>query len=273
MMLQMTRSAARAVPKPVRSFLRSAHDYRRLGGVRRGESFASYRRLVDPDASDGQVAIAIRELGGESVCVRLGSADRWTLECTFSKGTKYHLPPASVENPRVIWDLGANIGLTMVHFAHLFPQAHIVGIELESGNATLCRANVEPWNGRCEVIEAAVWTEDGVVGYDASEQDEQSFRIAPVAGTPANAEAAAVSLNSLLERTPGEAVDFVKMDIEGAERDVLRVNTEWSAHVRAINVEAHPPYSVKECAGDLERLGFDAEIPDNDSIVVLGTRR
>ena len=268
----MTRLIARAVPKPARSLLRATYDYRRLGGARRAQSFANYRRLVDPAANGAQVAIAIRELGGRSVWVRPGTADRWTLECTFSKGTKYHLPPPAVTDARVIWDLGANVGLTMVHFAHLFPQAHVVGVELESGNAAVCRSNVEPLNGRCEVIEAAVWTHDGVVGYDADEQDEQSFRIAPVAGEPANAEAAAMSLNTLLERTPGDTVDFVKMDIEGAERDVLRVNTEWSARVRAINVEAHPPYGVDECAADLERLGFDAHPAGLGSIVVLGTR-
>jgi FkbM family methyltransferase len=268
----MTRRFARAVPKPARTLLRAAHDYRELGGAPRAGSFANFRRLVDPEGSGGQVAIAIRELGGRSVWVRPGTADRWALRCAFAKGTKYHLPPASVTNPQVIWDLGANVGLTMVHFAHMFPEAQVVGVELEPGNAALCRRNVEQWNGRCEVIDAAVWTEDGVISYDADEDDEQSFRIARGGGEPANAEAAALSLNTLLEKTSGDRVDFVKMDIEGAERDVLRENTEWIAQVDAIKVEVHQPYSIEECAADLEAHGFRVTPRDGARNIVTGTR-
>jgi hypothetical protein len=71
---------------------------------------------------------------------------------------------------------------------------------------------------------------------------------------PVRRRAAAHSLNSLLENE--RAVDFVKMDIEGAERDVLRTSTEWSSKVRSMKIEVHEPYTVDQCAQDLRRLGF-----------------
>ena len=58
-------------------------------------------------------------------------------------------------------------------------------------------------------------------------------------------------------RCRGRPGGLVKMDIEGAERDVLRQNTEWAALVRTILVEIHEPYDVSSCCTDLARLGFE----------------
>jgi hypothetical protein len=69
--------------------------------------------------------------------------------------------------------------------------------------------------------------------------------------------APAISLNTMLARFGGP-VDYVKMDIEGSEREVLRTNTEWAAAVRSLKVEVHEPYTVGNCVRDLEALGFRA---------------
>jgi FkbM family methyltransferase len=46
-------------------------------------------------------------------------------------------------------------------------------------------------------------------------------------------------VNSLVDSLGWDRVDFVKMDIEGAEREVLRRNTRWTLRVHSIKVEAH----------------------------------
>jgi hypothetical protein len=46
------------------------------------------------------------------------------------------------------------------------------------------------------------------------------------------------------------------MDIEGAERDVLRDAGAWVEGVRSIKAEVHGSYTVDECMADLNRLGF-----------------
>lgn len=270
--MSSNRSLAAVLPDPVRSLLGSARDYRRLGGVMSIGSFTNYRRVVDPQAGDAHVEIRLRSLGGQGVRVRPGTADRWALQDTFSTGTSYHLPPPAVTEPRLIWDLGANVGLTMVHFAHLYPAARIVGVELDAGNTKLCRQNVAPWGDRCEVVEGGVWTSEGVLSYRVDSGEEQGCRVEAVADKPTNAEAPAISLNGLLERSPGDTVDYVKMDIEGAERSVLRENTEWAASVRAMKVEVHEPYSVGDCVEDLTRLGFDAVVDDTHFAAVTAAR-
>ena len=42
-------------------------------------------------------------------------------------------------------------------------------------------------------------------------------------------------------------VDYAKIDIEGAERELLRDNAGWAERVRTVNVEVHEPYTVEEC--------------------------
>ena len=64
----------------------------------------------------------------------------------------------------------------------------------------------------------------------------------------------------------------MKMDIEGAERRVLRENTEWAASVHAIKVELHPPYSVSDCSADLQKLGFKTAVDRKHPACVIGTR-
>ena len=58
-----------------------------------------------------------------------------------------------------------NIEITSAHLCHLFPSARVVAVELDRDNARMCRINTEPWNDRCEVVEAAVWPIPGKVEY------------------------------------------------------------------------------------------------------------
>jgi FkbM family methyltransferase len=82
---------------------------------------------------------------------------------TFTRND--HLPSPEVHAPRIIWDLGANIGLTVAHLAFRFPHARVLGVELDEENVALARRNVAPWADRCGVIHAAVWPSDGEVQY------------------------------------------------------------------------------------------------------------
>lgn len=242
-------------------------------------SYRRFRRLEKVTTSDGErqplASVRVRALAGRSVVLRPGTTDPATLIDTF--GWAYHLPPAELDRRgfQTIWDLGSNVGYTVAHLAQLCPSAHIVGVELDADNAAVARLNIAPWGERCELIQAAVWTEDGTLNYRREVGQEYGFRVAPLAseGSEPNASAPAISLNTLLQRDSAGQIDYVKMDIEGAESRVLRENTEWAASVQAIKVELHQPYSVSDCSADLQKLGFQTIADRKHPACVIGTRR
>jgi FkbM family methyltransferase len=149
--------------------------------------------------------------------------------------------------------LGSNIGVTIAHMAVLHPSAEITGVELDPANHAVATGNIKPWAARCSVIQAAVWTEDGELHFKRQPGHEAGSRIADEGES-----VPALSLNSLLERTGPP--DYVKMDVEGAERALLHTNTEWAQHVRSMKVEIHGGYQPDECIEDLAALGFRAEL-------------
>ena len=85
----------------------------------------------------------------------------------------------------------------------------------------------------------------------------------------------ALSLNSLLAREGGERrwVDYVKVDVEGAEAHLLRENTGWADRVGALKVEVHDPYTVDECLADVRSLGFAASRDTRHPACVVGVVR
>jgi FkbM family methyltransferase len=207
------------------------------------------RVLLRPGAP---VDVPVGALGGASFRLRPGTSDVRQFEDSFEQ--LWHLPPFELDDPRLIVDLGANIGTTMAHFAHLYPAARVIGIELDDENVELCRANVAAFGDRCTVLHGALSAQDGHASYSRGAGDEWGYSIV---GGDGDITVEALSIDTLLERhAPGQAVDYLKMDIEGAEIDVLRTGGDWAQRVRCLNLEPHPPYTEAEATADLERLGF-----------------
>jgi len=263
------------LPAPLRRPLAPAAQALRLAQVAAdGASFRTMRRQLDTGAAGvgRAVRVRVRPLGGAPVVLRCGTSDPQVLWDTFVG--RYHLPlhPLAAMDAAFIVDLGANIGLTMADFAVRHPGARLVGVELDAANAELCRLNTAPWASRCSVVQAAVWHEDGEVHYSRAPGDEWGFRVEREASA-GDAAARSISLGTLLE-AEGDArpVDYLKMDIEGAEREVLRANTGWASLVRRIGVEIHAPYTVDEGLADLAALGFRPEVDHRHWSSVYGTR-
>lgn len=237
----------------------------RLTFARLDESLRVRRAMTRRGApSPDELVIHPRALGGAAVRLRVGTADPAVAWDTFVG--RYHLPPPEAGTElRRIWDLGANIGLTVAHYAALHPLARVTGVELDDRTAARAVANIRPWSDRCSIVVGAVWFEDGEVSFERTLGREHATHVG--AG---EVRVGARSLNSLM--ADDDIVDFVKMDIEGAERQLLTRNTEWAAKVRTMKVELHGDYGCEEAAADLGRLGFTTRRDEHHWAALVAVR-
>jgi len=141
--------------------------------------------------------------------------------------------------PRRIVDGGANIGFASRVFAHRWPAAQIVAVELEAGNVEALRKNCEMLP-QIQVRHAALWGDRGTVGIDPGEFGALGFRASDAA---AGARVPAVPLDELFDELGWDTVDLVKIDIEGAEREVLSSAPRWIDRVTHLVVELHDRFA------------------------------
>jgi FkbM family methyltransferase len=273
---KLIRNLAR-LPEPVKQALRHAFVAARITSDRRSlRTYIRLARVAHHEGSGGRaVGLRLRPLGGRTVLVRPSTSDVDTVWGTFARG--YHRPPHELAGRRLglIFDLGANIGLTMADLAVRFPEARIVGIELDAENVLLARANLAPWRDRCEVVHAAAWTADTEAFYAPLPGHTAGHRIGGTgsASPEGTVPVPAFSLDTLLDRhAPGRRVDYLKMDVEGAESALLGEAVEWARRVECITVEVHDPYRVDECERDLRALGFETRTDPRHWGCVIGLR-
>lgn len=264
------------IPRPLKNMIRTLSYLTIFSDP---GSCVRYYKVVNPTRQplSATIDVRVRSLNGHPIRIRTRGTDASVILSTFLH--QFHVPPKDVfrKGSSLILDLGSNIGCTIAHLACLYPQAQVVGVELDSANAGLCRHNIAPWEDRCRVIEGAVWAEDGDVQYEHREGCEDGLSVGAKSGDGRGRlrTVQALSLNTIISEvcSPGQTVDYVKMDIEGAEREILGRNTDWAARVRSIKVELHGDYSKQDCVADLQRLGFRAWADNNHALCVVGVKR
>jgi FkbM family methyltransferase len=122
-----------------------------------------------------------------------------------------------------ICDVGANIGYYTLWFARLAgPGGKVFAFEPDPHNFSLLRRNVAA-NGYPNVtlVNAAVCECPGSLDLFLSEDNLGDHRIFNDSGSRRSVQVEATSLDAFLDARK-EGVDFIKMDVQGAEARVLR---------------------------------------------------
>ena len=193
---------------------------------------------------------------------------------------QYHLPPGlfNLANSPVILDLGSNIGLTIAHFKHVYPKAKIIGYEMNKENFLLAKRNTKFYEDVI-VINKAVWTEDTKVKYNKSSGYDAYSIIGNIDEKKIELELEEVesfSINSIIKAHNLNHIDYLKMDIEGAEKAILKSkDLSWMDKVQAMNIEMH--LDNKEVIDDYIKIivnrGFNAWKDDKHWSCILAIKR
>jgi FkbM family methyltransferase len=164
--------------------------------------------------------------------VRCRTTDIFVLLEVFAD--RQYQMPVGFRPPQVIVDAGANIGLTSLFFVSRYPEARIVAIEPDDENFELLLANTGQYRN-VRALKAALWHEHGNVELHDPGIGKWGLKASP--GQSGTADVRTVTMDDLI----GEygRVDLLKMDIEGAERDVLKHSLSWFDSVGALALEIH----------------------------------
>lgn len=182
----------------------------------------------------------------------------------------------------LIVDAGANIGTASIYFHGNMPDARIVAIEPARDNFELLSLNVDGLG--FELLNSAVASSDGRARVVDPGRGQWAYRTEAIAASEDAPEwVPHVTINEIYRAQAAQAFPFiVKVDIEGAERDLFSGNIEWVACTPLVIVELHDWLLPKgktsqpflQCIAKLDRdfvyVGEDVYSIANDLSVLDG---
>lgn len=163
------------------------------------------------------------------------------------------------EHPYII-DCGANIGLSVIYFKRNFPKAIIDCFEPDALIFKKLQHNVNQFNAENVTFhQKAVWMDDKEISFVSD--GSVGGHIGEVKPGESNS-IPAVRLKSFLDKK----VDFLKLDIEGAEFEVLQDCADKLCNVENIFVEYHSCHEKEQMIGELliilKNAGFKVYIKE-----------
>jgi FkbM family methyltransferase len=151
-------------------------------------------------------------------------------------GRLYELEPSD----RIIFDAGGNIGAFSLYALLTHPSAKVIAVEPCGVTFSRLELTVRT-NGvadRCTCIQAAIGGTNGIT--KIMDSGPSQFRSVGVDGEPVRQ----ATLESLLP-DGDDPIDYLKMDVEGAEYDALgQAQPHVLQRIRKIGLEYHPSHGT-----------------------------
>ena len=186
--------------------------------LRLASDFILYRVLKAIDLKSRNVERTIQCSGGIVLTYRLNRGDIQSIREVWFDET-YRLP--FTIKPKLVIDLGANIGLTTVWLSQRYGCEKIIAVEPDLNNALLAEKNIKDNGINGYVIRAAISASDGVATFETS-GDSNLGRVVASNDLKVGEQVRMISMSTLLNDLPkNQIIDLVKMDIEGGEQQLL----------------------------------------------------
>lgn len=141
-------------------------------------------------------------------------------------------------SPTFIIDCGANIGLSAIFFANKYPAAKVVAIEPGKENFIYLQKNLKPYqNVIC--INKAIWSKN--VSMEIKDMGTGNWSLQTVETNESLENSIeSITIGQVMSAFSQENIDILKIDIEGAEKELFKHNFEpWLRKTRMIAIELH----------------------------------
>jgi FkbM family methyltransferase len=231
-----THKVARRVSRKASESLSTVLPYRLVHQVRMRRD-ADYRRKYEThlelerlDRTPRYTPTATSLLGGKFEVV---DAKSFLAQYKAIFGQQIYRFDTCKKAPLII-DGGANVGVSVLYFKRSYPNSRIIAFEPDPYIFAVLARNCSAFDLKnVELIAQALWTHEGTVKFDREGAD--AGRIVDDTESLQAVDVAACRLRNYLE----QKVDLLKLDLEGAELDVLLDCVDMLANVDKIIVEYH----------------------------------
>jgi FkbM family methyltransferase len=136
------------------------------------------------------------------------------------------------ENPLII-DCGANLGMSVIYFKNLYPHSKIIAFEADEYIFEFLNKNIESFE-YVELINKAVWNKNDVLSFIV--EGGAGGRLENKTQNGIYKDVTCIRLRDYLVNNK---VDFLKLDIEGAEYEVLEDCKDLLFNIEFIFIEYH----------------------------------
>ncbi len=161
-----------------------------------------------------------------------------------------------------IIDCGANIGLTTLYLKSKFPEAKIVSVEPDKDNVFLIKKNISINHfDNINIENAGIWSKETKLQLLADFRDGKSWALSVKEAHNEIGNVSGVTLDYLIKKYSMDAIDILKIDIEGAERHLFsehKIYDKFLPKVKFLAIEIHDEFDIRN---DIYRIlieyGFD----------------
>jgi FkbM family methyltransferase len=200
--------------------------------------------------SRNQVLVAFPGIS-EPVKIRPGTSDKKCFEQIFLEGD-YKLEISC--DPSLILDGGANVGYASIFFANHYPHASILAVEPEPANFSTLLSNIQSYP-QIKAVHAAIWCKPEPVVVNNPDQSWAAY-VVDARSAPKSRHSVTVqglTIGDLLQMSGKDTIDILKLDVEGAEREIfLSSDCSWLRRTKILIVELHDRL-IPGCTEALEK--------------------
>ncbi|WP_304143165.1 MULTISPECIES: FkbM family methyltransferase [Mesoflavibacter] len=140
--------------------------------------------------------------------------------------------------PITIIDAGANTGFASLFFKFKYPLSEIVALEIDKGNLKMINKNLNN-HKRIEIINKGLYNKSSFFKVENPYNATNSFVIKEV-NKNESFDIESITIDKILEHKKWNTIDILKIDIEGAEKELFEKNYEnWLPKVKVIFIETH----------------------------------
>jgi FkbM family methyltransferase len=138
--------------------------------------------------------------------------------------------------PKIIIDAGAYTGFSSVYFANKYKQAKIFAIEVDDDNYKTLLRNTKTYKNII-TYNKALWykiTKLKIINVDVNKCSITVEEDLTDAKTPT------ITINEIINDNNIDVIDILKIDIEGAEKELFENNSHsWLSKIKILIIELH----------------------------------